>query len=334
MFSLGQDSKLLGAGHVVLNVIRAFNLIGLAAAMMASMAMPVLSGIKGEFYFFDMITHVFVFTIATFLLVSELPVPWKALKKYFERNWPVLAQDHSLAWLGWGMVFIGFQILGDLWKPAYTVEAIGLDWWRAILAAAILSATFGFFNIAASVLFRVSGDATTDNVKITSRQIRTYGNLALQKAHNKNLDIESQYASSHSSQPHSSPPHRDNWSGQNYNKEQEVEPSSAVRRLTRVLNPMNYSPMNFGNFGKSRTTRDYNIGPPQPIQPVDDDRGQVDLERGNSSHSNRSHGYENHNNHNNDRSSPIMPAVQRPPTALHPAFTGGSRYSEAHMDRF
>ncbi|KAK3985770.1 hypothetical protein QBC44DRAFT_384556 [Cladorrhinum sp. PSN332] len=39
----------------------------------------------------------------------------------------------------------------------------------------------------------------------------------------------------------------------------------------------------------------------------------------------------------NNRSSPIVPGIQRPATALHPAHTGGSRYSkysEAHMDRF
>ncbi|XDG03281.1 hypothetical protein ABKA04_002896 [Annulohypoxylon sp. FPYF3050] len=40
----------------------------------------------------------------------------------------------------------------------------------------------------------------------------------------------------------------------------------------------------------------------------------------------------------NDRSSPIIPDVKRPPTALHPAFNAGSRssrYSEAsHLDRF
>src|SRR5690606_23010821 len=35
MFSLAHDSKLLGAGHVILNVIRVFNLIGLAAVMTA-----------------------------------------------------------------------------------------------------------------------------------------------------------------------------------------------------------------------------------------------------------------------------------------------------------
>ena len=36
-----------------------------------------------------------------------------------------------------------------------------------------------------------------------------------------------------------------------------------------------------------------------------------------------------------DRSSPVVPELKRPPTAMHPAFTGGSRYSEvSHMTRF
>ncbi|KAK4038928.1 hypothetical protein C8A01DRAFT_17017 [Parachaetomium inaequale] len=311
MFSLGQDSKLLGAGHVVLNVLRAFNMIGLAAVMMASMVMPVLSGIKGHFFFFDMITHVFVFLLATFLFVSELPVPWKKLKGYYERNWPVLSQDHSLAWLGWGMVFIGFQILGDAWKPAYTVETIGLDWWRALLAAAILSVTFGFFNICASVLFRTSMEGLRgEKVTVTSRQIRTHGNLALQNAASKGDDIEASLAS------HYSPPHRDNWSARSWSKEaaeeEVVEPSSAVQRITRVFNPR--------NFRKSRIQISKPI--PQDMAVVDDGRGQTSYSQG------------SHGGYDADRGSPVVPGLQRPPSALHPAYTGASRYSEAHMDRF
>jgi hypothetical protein len=320
MFSLGQDSKLLGAGHVVLNVIRAFNMIGLAAVMMASMVMPVLSGIHGHFFFFDMITHVFVFLLATFLFVSELPVPWKKLKGYYERNWPVLSQDHSLAWLGWGMVFIGFQILGDAWKPAYTVETIGLDWWRALLAAAILSVTFGFFNICASVVFRTSMEGLRgEKVTVTSRQIRTHGNLALQNAASKGADdIEASFAASHYS-----PPHRDNWSARSWSKEAGaeeevvVEPSSAVRRITRVFNPR--------NFRKSRIQISKPIPQDMGAAVVDDGRDHLQ-----TSYSNGSHGHV----YDADRGSPVVPGLQRPPSALHPAYTGVSRYSEAHMDRF
>jgi hypothetical protein len=303
MFILRPDSKLLGAGHVLLNVLRALNLIGLAAVMMASMVMPILSGRTNHFYFFDMITHVFVFLFAAVLFVSELPVPWRWLNGWFEGTWPVLGPNHSLAWLGVGMIFIGFQILGDLWKPAYVVETIGLEWWRAIVAASILSVTFGFFNIIASLIFRTS---TETDITVTVRQIRRYGATAVDKALKKSMDdIEQSYAGSHSS-----PEHRDNWTSHTWAKEEEagVGPSAAVRRLTRVLNPKNF------NFRKSR---------PQISRPIlqQDD---ADLERGYSSHS---HGH-------TDRASPIIPDIQRPPTALHPAFTGSSHYSVANMPRF
>ncbi|KAL2149597.1 hypothetical protein VTH82DRAFT_8249 [Thermothelomyces myriococcoides] len=319
MFVLPQDSKLLGVGHVVLNVLRAFNMIGLVAVMLASIAMPVLSGINHHFYFFDMATHVFFFLLAAFLFASELPVPWKAFKGYFERNWPVLGPDHSLAWLGWGMVFIGFEILGEAWKPAYTVETLGLAWWRAILAASILSVTFGFFNICASVIFRTSVEGLRgEKVIVTSRQIRTHGKLAVQHAANKGDDIERSLIS------HCSPPHHDNWPGRGWSKEEEAgESPSGVRRLTRVLNPLNL------NFRKSRISR-IHISKPilQQDLVADDDL----VHRSNSTHSNHSHRADN-----NDRGSPVVPGLQRPPTALHPAYTGGSRYSEysaAHMDRF
>ncbi len=301
MFSLGQDSKLLGAGHVVLNVLRAFNLIGLAAVMLSSMAMPVLSGIKGHFFFFDMATHVFVFLFAGFLFVSELPVPWKRLKNWYERCWPVLGQEHSLVWLGWGMVFIGFQPLGDYWKPGYSVDTIGQEWWRAILAASILCVTFGFFNIFASIIFRVPASKTENGIKVTSRQIRTHGSLALQNASKKHLDMEHSFVSQYSS------PHRDNFSARSWSKEEQVEPSSAVRRITRVFNPR--------NFRKSRI---------QISKPIPQD---VDVERGASSHSDLP-------GHDDDRASPVLAGVQRPPTALHPAFTRNSHYSEAYMPRF
>ncbi|KAG7294299.1 hypothetical protein NEMBOFW57_004370 [Staphylotrichum longicolle] len=298
--------KVLGTGHVVLNVLRAFNLIGLAAVMLSSVAMPALSAVHHNFFFFDTMTHFFVFFFATFLFVSELPVPWKLIKGWYARCWPVLSQDHSLAWLGWGMVFIGFQPLGDYWKPGYSVDVIGQEWWRAILAASILCITFGFFNIIASMIFRLPASETENNVKVTSRQIRTHGSLALEHAVNKQLDdMEQSFVSQHSRR------HRDNFSAHAWSgtKEEHVEPSSAVRRITHLFNPR--------NFRKSRI---------QISKPIPQD---MDIERGHSSHSHlHAHPL------SDDRASPILPDIQRPPTALHPAFTGGSRYSEAHMDRF
>lgn len=80
------------------------------------------------------------------------------------------------------------------------------------------------------------------------------------------------------------------------------EDVSAARRVTRMFNVK--------NFRKSKLQISHPI-----IEPSHDD-----VEHGGSSL--------------DDRSSPIMPNIQRPPTVLHPAYTGGSRYSEAHMSRF
>lgn len=324
MFSLGRDHP--GIGHVVLNVLRAFNLIGLAAIMLASWAMPVLSGIFNNFFFFDTFTHFFIFLIAAALFYSELPMPW--FKERFRRSWPVLGPDHSLAWLGFGMIFIGFQVLGDLVKPAYTINTIGLAWWRAILASGILAITFGVFNLLGSLLFRFSTvDEKGRRVKVTSRQIRTHGKLAEQHALNKDYDAATAAALSDA---YSSPPHRDNWSahawsGHNYNKEEEaasMEPEpSAMRRITRVFQAKNLNFRRMSRLQGKVISHPIQISHPMPPRVDDDDRLDVDLERGGSAHS-------------HDRASPIMPEVQRPPTALHPAFTGGSRYSEANMSRF
>jgi hypothetical protein len=58
---------------------------------------------------------------------------------------------------------------------------------------------------------------------------------------------------------------------------------------------------------------------------VDDGRDHLQTSYSNGSHA---HVYDA------DRGSPVVPGLQRPPSALHPAYTGVSRYSEAHMDRF
>ena len=296
MFNLGANSKVRGSGHLVLNALRALTIIGLGTVMVACWAMIVLSGITRRFDFFDTISHFFVFGISVFLVISEVNL----FKNYFESNWPVLSPSHSLAWLGLALVIIGCQIMGDLVKPAYSQENLGLPVWRLIISSAILSITFGVFNMAASVIFRDGKQG------ITARRIRSDGNLATPVYKDTPYDVSS-YASY--------PTHRDDYSQrsgsvrQNQRQqepEQEISRPSAARRITHMFNPKNL------NFRKSKLQ----ISSPMPLG------GHHDVERGGSS------------DHLDDRASPIIPAVQRPPTALHPAFTGSSRYSEAHMTRF
>lgn len=299
VFNLGANPKVRGSGHLILNALRALTIVGLGTIMVASWAMIVISGLTKHFDFFDTASHFFTFGVAVFLVISEINL----FSGYFANDWPVLSPTHSLAWLGLAMVMIGCQILGDLVKPAYAQDNLGLPLWRLVLSAGILSITFGVSNMAVSVIFRDSSQ------RITARQIRSDGNLAAPAFKDPGYDAGS----------YTSYPSRDNYSqrsgsGSFRHKEEEPERPSAARRITRMLNPKNL------NIRKSRPQ----ISAPMPLGSADGGASgySPDVERGDGP------------DPFNDRASPIIPAVQRPPTALHPAFTGSSRYSAAHMSQF
>ena len=91
-----------------------------------------------------------------FLIVSELPI----LKDYFANDWPLLSPSSGFVALGVAMVVLGFSVLGSLDKPASSQKALGLAFWRVILAAGIVSIIMGVSNIAAvSVLHQLSRKA-------------------------------------------------------------------------------------------------------------------------------------------------------------------------------
>ncbi|KAK0706843.1 hypothetical protein B0T26DRAFT_476330 [Lasiosphaeria miniovina] len=281
MFNLGENSKVRGSGHLILNAIRALTIVTLGTVMVASWAMIVLSGITAHFDFFDMISHFFIFVICIFLVISELGL----FKRFFEKNWPVLSPSHSLMWLGLAILIIGCQLLADLTKPAYTLGNLGLSMYRLVLASGILCLIFGISNILVSIIFR---DGTRD---ITARQIRSHGNLAGLEANSKEYYDNMSHQDSYSQRSNS------------HSYRQAEEQPSAMRRMTQVFNVK--------NFRKSKIAIS---------KPFISEAQAADIERNNSPLA--------------SRTSPIVPAVQRPPTALHPAFTGGSHYSTAHMDRF
>jgi hypothetical protein len=129
---------------------------------------------------------------------------------------------------------------------------------------------------------------------ITARQIRSDGSLAAPPF--KDNDYDASYAYSQRS---------GSFRQQHKEVVDDAEPPSFAKRLTRMV-PKN---MNLNNFRKSKIQ----ISKPMPMG-----FGSSDVERG----------------FPNDRASPILPDVQRPPSALHPSNTGSSRYSEAHMSRF
>ncbi|KAK1772634.1 hypothetical protein QBC33DRAFT_21775 [Phialemonium atrogriseum] len=274
MFNLGAKPGVRGFGHIFLQVLRLLTIITLLTTMASNWAMIIVSGLEDRFAFFDTVSHIFASTIALCLIISELDMIG-ILKRYFERNWPVLSPTHSLAWLGLAMVMLGCQLISDQGKEAYSKKIFGMPLWRLVLSSGILAITFGFSNILSSLIFRDGKGG------ITARQIRSDGNLA-QPTSAKD-DIYEEYSQRSASV-------------------RQKENISAARRVTRMLNVK--------NFRRSK------IQISKPIMHPTD----ADLEHGDSGR--------------DDRASPIMPNVQRPPTVMHPAYTGGSRYSEAHMSRF
>jgi hypothetical protein len=80
-----------------------------------------------------------------FLIISELPI----LKEYFSNDWPLLSTSSGFVALGVAMIVLGFSVLGSLDKPASNQKALDLAFWRAILAAGIVSIVMGVFNVAA-----------------------------------------------------------------------------------------------------------------------------------------------------------------------------------------
>ncbi|KAI5457353.1 hypothetical protein BGZ63DRAFT_408107 [Mariannaea sp. PMI_226] len=157
-----------GPGMIILQVLRVFTIIALLAAAVACWTLIIKIDTSSGWFFFDAASLFFTSTIATFIVVSELPFA----KGYFRRNWPVLSDECGLTWLGVAMCIIGCNILGKLNQPSNTSKELGMPFWRLVLAAGVLAITFGICNIVCSFIFRDSANG------ISARAVRSEGSLA------------------------------------------------------------------------------------------------------------------------------------------------------------
>ncbi|KIV93720.1 hypothetical protein PV10_04915 [Exophiala mesophila] len=164
--------RLLGAGYVVLNVIRAMNIIGLLSVIAASSVMLVKTFIISKFFFFDACEHVVRIIMAGFLILTELPL----FKSYISRNWPLFSPRSGFVMLGFAMIFLGNSILGNLNKEATSQESLGMAFWRLVIASGIIVLVLGPINILASYIFR------DHKSHVTARQVRSDGAVASHKA--------------------------------------------------------------------------------------------------------------------------------------------------------
>ncbi|KEF53958.1 uncharacterized protein A1O9_09753 [Exophiala aquamarina CBS 119918] len=164
--------SLLGAGYVVLNVIRVMNIIAFLSIIAASSVMLVKTFVVSKFFFFDACEHVIRIIMGGFLILTELPL----FKTYFSRNWPLFSHRSGFVMLGFVMIFLGISILGNLNKEATSQKSLGLPFWRVVIASGIVVLVLGPINILASYVFR------DKHSHLTARQVRSHGAVASHKA--------------------------------------------------------------------------------------------------------------------------------------------------------
>ncbi|GAB7355037.1 hypothetical protein MBLNU459_g5637t1 [Dothideomycetes sp. NU459] len=166
------SKSLAGPGYIILNAIRVMNIIGFLAVVAASVVMLVKTSTASKFFFFDAVSHAITAITSMFLLISELSL----FRSYFARNWPLLSPVHGFVTLGFAMIVLGLNVLGNLNKPATSQQSLGLAAWRIVIGSGIVVLVLGVFNLIASYVFRDSRQG------ITARQVRAQGAVAVHKS--------------------------------------------------------------------------------------------------------------------------------------------------------
>ena len=172
---MGFLSKVSGSGFIILNVVRALNIISLLTCIAASVCMLIKTFIITTFFVFDSLTHVVTILMSAFLIVSELP--W--FKRYFEKNWPLLGVQSGFVTLGIFMIIDGSLVLGNLNSDQGNSKDMGSSFLQIIEAGGILAYTMGVFNIGFSYIFRDRKGG------VTARMVRNSGATAAQKVENE-----------------------------------------------------------------------------------------------------------------------------------------------------
>ena len=177
MFNIFKSFIHRGVGMVILQILRVFTVIALAAGAAANGVLMVKVNLKNSSYFpFEAASHFFMAVICLVLVFSEFPII-NFVKNYFRRSWPLFSDQHGLSWLGIAMLIIGCNLLGLLNEPAFSQKKIGSSLWQLVLAAGILNLTFGCLNAMCSFMWsdRKNG--------INARDVRSKGAVADGKQH-------------------------------------------------------------------------------------------------------------------------------------------------------
>ncbi|KAJ5745495.1 hypothetical protein N7520_010677 [Penicillium odoratum] len=161
--------SLAGPGYIILNVVRAFNIIVFLDLIAACVVMLVKTKTTNGFFFFQAVTHAVVALISIFLIISELPI----LRGYFNRQWPLFGEDAGFVTLAAIMMILGVATLGNL--NTMSQKSLGLAFWRIVISAGVLAMVMSVFNLLTTFIF------TNREAGVSARHIRAYGAVAPQK---------------------------------------------------------------------------------------------------------------------------------------------------------
>ncbi|KAI0113776.1 hypothetical protein GGR51DRAFT_25145 [Nemania sp. FL0031] len=166
MFGKNSSSGFQGHAYIILQVIRFCNVAVLLAVMVASILMLIFAKLPNGFQFFADIVHALVFFFAALLIYTEIGL-WGRGQALVARAWPMLGPDRGFSGLGAIMILIGCHLLGGLNSGLYSEDSVPSQIPQVIIGAGIVTITFGFTNIFASLLFK--------NERVRAREVRQAG---------------------------------------------------------------------------------------------------------------------------------------------------------------
>ncbi|KAJ0124896.1 hypothetical protein J7T55_006239 [Diaporthe amygdali] len=319
MINMTENGRFLGPAWWILQVLRVCNIIALLSVAVASVVLVIKTDVKNSFFFFEAFSHLVTAGVALMLIVSELPQP-RVIRDFFRSNWPTFStvdacnRGHSLAWLGVWMISMGTWVMGSL-HGDNLVEKLSLPLWRLTLGAGILALVFGFFNFIVSVLFRNGTHG------ITARMVREHGanvyNVrTTMMPPDYDLDASTLNGSARSNSVRKEKHHANAGNRFTYNFSQGFQNNRITRMFGKDKKPQISAPISAPVMAERDIEAQYpdhhdhhnhqeNVVI-RPVSPVSPGPTRESWEA-------------------SDRASPIAPNVQRPPTALHPAYTGKAR---------
>jgi hypothetical protein len=237
MFGLSDLSSFRGIGMIVLQVLRAFTIIGLISGIAASVVLIAKVDMSKDYWFFDAVSSSFTVLFSMFFIITELPV-FKLLKRWIRGNWPTFSDMHGLTWLGIACIMIGCNILGKLTQPYASQKELGMTMWQLVLAGGILDFVFGGLNIAASLVFADRAN------RINARDIRAHGSLAERHKDSMSGGVLPGGASGYTGSSHHSPSlrkekGRSKFVSMFWKKDDEVEDAGKEYVRPTISGPMN-----------------------------------------------------------------------------------------------